>query len=570
MARWNLRELNELPSGFATNTHPLIAKLLYSKGFQTEEGLQSFVAPNYEKDVLDPFLFRDMKKAVERIQRARDQREKVVIFGDYDADGVTSSAILKETLDKLGIESEVYIPDKRTEGYGMNMAAIDSFKEKVLSLIITVDCGITNIKEVARAKEHGIDVIITDHHHVPEEVPEAFAIINPHQKDCGYPFADLAGVGVAFKLVQALFQRLLEKDKEQTRWMLDLVAIGTVADCVDLVGENRIFVKYGLIVLSKTRRMGLHELFTVGRMMIDETNVPDTKKISFYIAPRINAAGRINHANLAYDLIMSDNVAKARELALELEASNIQRQKITEQIVSEVRVLANNSFKDKKFIFATSEHFSIGIVGLVAGKIAQEFNKPTAIIQKGETESKGSFRSIPKINIIETIGQCSDLLLKYGGHSQAAGISVENAKTEAFYEKMNALIEQQLDGVELVEEINIDAELLPADVDFALTDSLEKLKPFGEGNGEPIFLMRNLIVRERKIIGSTNKHVKMFLSVKDGNPKIFEAISFNGAERFASILENDCIDIVCTVAKDEWNGSKKIQLTLLDAKHFGE
>jgi single-stranded-DNA-specific exonuclease len=411
-----------------------------------------------------------------------------------------------------------------------------------------------------------MDVIITDHHHVPEKLPNAFAIINPHQEGCGYPFADLAGVGVAFKVVQAVFEKLMPDKIQLSKWMLDLVAIGTIADCVPLVGENRLFVKYGLVVLSKTRRVGLLELFTVGRIDINENEIPDTKKVSFYIAPRINAAGRINHASLAYNLVVEKDVVRARDLALELEANNTERQKITEKIVDEVKILAENSFKDKKFIFAISEHFSIGVVGLVAGKIAQKYNKPVAIFQKSEEVSKGSFRSIPQINIIETIGQCQELLVKHGGHSQAAGVSVANENLEKFYEKINTLIDEKLEGVDLSEEFMIDGELEANEIDFDLVEDLEKLKPFGQGNSEPIFVIRNLIVREKRDIGTGNKHIKLFLSPSDGSPKIFEAISFNGYEKYRNVLQNDHIDIACNIQKDEWNGNKKIQLTIVDVK----
>lgn len=558
--------MQEIPSTFSLALNSKVCQLLFSRGLTTEKEISEFITPNYQTDSLSPFAFRDMEKVVERIKTARDNKEQVVIFGDYDADGITSSAILKETFDCLGVESFVYIPNKHKEGYGINSDAIAMFKEKNASLIITVDCGITSISEVEKANSFGMDVIITDHHHVPENLPNAYAIINPHQDGCGYPFADLAGVGVAFKVVQAIFEKLMPEKIQLSKWMLDLVAIGTIADCVPLVGENRLFVKYGLVVLSKTRRVGLLELFTVGRIDINENEIPDTKKVSFYIAPRINAAGRINHASLAYNLVVEKDVIKARDFALELEANNAERQKITEKIVDEVKVLAENSFKDKKFIFAISEHFSIGVVGLVAGKIAQKYNKPVAIFQKSEQVSKGSFRSIPQINIIETIGQCSELLVKYGGHSQAAGVSVANENLEKFYEKMDSLISGQLEGIELVEEFKIDGEIQTGEIDFDLVEDLEKLKPFGQGNDEPIFVIRDLIVREKRDIGTGNKHIKLFLSPSDGSPKIFEAISFNGYEKYRNVLQNDHIDIACNIQKDEWNGNKKIQLTIVDVK----
>ena len=566
MAKWSLRQLGEIPSTFSLSLNSKVSELLFSRGLTTEKEILQFISPNYQTDSFDPFAFRDMEKVVARIKKARDEKEQVVIFGDYDADGITSSAIIKETLDCLGIESFVYIPNKHSEGYGINSAAIDIFKEKKVTLIITVDCGITSIAEIDKANLLGIDVIITDHHHVPDTLPKAYAIINPHQENCGYPFKDLAGVGVAFKVVQALFQKLMPERAEQAKWMLDLVAIGTIADCVPLVGENRLFVKYGLVVLSKTRRVGLLELFTVGRIMINENEVPDTKKVSFYIAPRINAAGRINHADLAYNLVVEKDVARARDFALELEANNTERQKITEKVVDEVKILAENMFKDKKFIFAIGEHFPIGVVGLVAGKIAQKYNKPTAIFQKTEQVSKGSFRSIPQINIIETIGQCQELLVKHGGHSQAAGVSVQNENLEKFYEKMNKLIDEKLEGLDLCEELKIDGELTAADIDFDLVEDLEKLKPFGEGNAEPIFVIRNLTVREKRSIGTGNKHIKLFLSSSDGSPKIFEAISFNGYDKYIGISQGDQIDIACNIQKDEWNGNRKIQLGIVDIK----
>ena len=570
MAKWILQDFSEQAESDNSKIHPLVAKILRSRGILQEDDIEKFIFPEYERDTGDPFLFAHMEKAVVRIDQAHKNKESVAIFGDYDADGITASAILKETFDSLGLSSMVYIPDKRSEGYGMNMEAIKMLGEKGVTLVVTVDCGITGLEEVIKGNELGIDFIITDHHHVPANVPPALAIINPHMENCGYPFSDLAGVGVAFKFAQAIFKRLMEDKYEQTKWMLDLVAIGTIADCVPLVGENRLFAKYGLMVLAKTRRVGLRELFTVGRINIDEQNIPDAKKVSFYVAPRINAAGRINHANLAYDLVISKNPIEARGFALELEESNTKRQKMTEVAVNEIKILADNMFKDKKLIFALGENFSIGIVGLVAGKIAQQYNKPTAVFQKGDTESKGSFRSIPQVNIIETIEECKEFLIKFGGHSQAAGVSVENNKLDAFFQKMNSLIEKKLEGIELGEEIVIDAKLSADQMDFSLTESLEKMEPFGEGNGEPIFLLENMRIVEKKLVGTTAKHVKFSLVPTDGSPKIFDSISFNGAEKFSGLEIGDKLELVCTIKNDEWNGNKKIQLTLLDARKIAE
>ena len=546
--------------------HPAALKIFFQKGLNTPEKINRFLFPDYDKDLHSPFLFSQMPQAVKRIKKAKKRKEKVAIFGDYDADGITSSAVLAEIFKKLNIPFEIYIPNKRSEGYGLNLEAIKELKEKNVSLIVTVDCGISNAEEIIGASKMGIDVIITDHHHIPSEIPKAHSIINPQMKNSGYPFKELAGVGVAFKFAQALCEELIPNEKDQLKWLLDLVAIGTIADCVPLLEENRILCKYGLIVLSKTRRIGLQELFKVGRILVDENNVPNTHKISFQIAPRINAAGRMDHANIAYNLISEKDRIKARELALELETYNQERQAITKQIVKEVEVLANNAFKNKKFIFAVGEHFSLGVAGLAAGKIADKFRKPTAILQKGRNESRGSFRSIPQINIIEAIEKYGNLLTKYGGHNQAAGISIKNENLEEFYKRLNAFIEKRLADKDVPPEILIDAEISSKDINFKLAEEIKKMEPFGVGNEEPIFLTKNLIVEELKWVGNGEKHLKLFLRPGDKTPKIFEAIGFNSFDRFKDIKIGNIMDLVFHLQLDNWNGNKKIQLNIIDLK----
>ncbi len=565
MSEWKIKQQSNIGK-VDLDIHPVALQLLFQRGINTPEKIESFFYSSYEKDLYDPFLFSQMNQAVERIGKARSHKELVVIFGDYDADGITSSVIMKETLDKLGINCRVYIPDKKLEGYGLNTEAVKQFAREKIKLLITVDCGISNKKEIDEANKKNIDVLIIDHHHVPKELPRACAIINPKLENSGYSFAELAGVGVVFKVAQALYQKFLPEEKEQLKWLLDLAAIGTVADCVSLVGENRALVKYGLIVLSKTRRLGLQELFRVGRITVDENNIPDARKISFQIAPRINAAGRVDHANLAFNLIMVDDQVKARELALEIEAKNQERQKITERVCDEVKILAENLYKNKKFIFAVGEHFPIGVAGLVAGKIAEEFGKPAAVLQKGEKESKGSLRSIPQINIIEAIEKCAPCLLKFGGHDQAAGVEVANDNLEKFYKKLNSIIERKLAGEDITPQILVDAEVEPSDIDFELAEALKKFEPFGEGNEKPVFLMKNLIIEETKLVGNGGKHLKLFLRDANGTPKIFEAIGFNLTSQFPNLNRGNKADIVFNLEQDEWNGSKKIQLKLVDVK----
>lgn len=566
MISWKIKEKAEISGESDNAVHPILLNILSQRGISASKDIKSFLAPDYNSNIHSPFLFSQMKKAVERIERTIKKGERAMIFGDYDADGVTSTAVLAEVFKELGISHDIYIPDKKSEGYGLNLKAIKEFKKKNINLIITVDCGISNLKEVEKANELGIDVIITDHHHIPPEIPKAHAIINSHMDDSGYPFKDLAGVGAVFKVAQALYEKLLPEKKEQLKWLLDLVAIGTIADCVPLLGENRVLAKYGLVVLSKTRRTGLQELFKVGRILVDENNTPDAYKISFQIAPRINAAGRMDHAGIAYNLISEKDRVKARSLALELEDCNKKRQAVTKRTVEEVEVLANDAFKDKKFIFAAGEHFPIGIVGLAAGKITDKFKKPSAVLQKGENESKGSFRSIPQINIIEAIEECGDLLIKYGGHSQAAGISIENKNLEKFYEKLNSIIEKKLQGKDISPEILIDAEISCEDIGFKLAEEIKKMEPFGKGNEEPIFLTKNLIVEELRWVGNGEKHLKLFLRPNNKTPKIFEAIGFNLSDKFKNIKQSDTVDIVFNLCQDEWNGNKKIQLRIVDLK----
>jgi len=554
-------------AGKGKNYSRVLLQLLKNRGISSEKEIEEFLSFDYEKDIPNPFLFADMEKAVTRIITAREKKEKIAVFGDYDADGVTATAVVIQALNSLGFNEVIpYIPDRQLEGYGMNASALEFLGKNGVNLVITVDCGITSVEEVSLAKQAGIDVIITDHHHVPSELPQALAIINPHKKNSTYPFRELSGVGVAFKLVSALYQKIKPEESEQLKWLLDLVVIGTIADCVPLLGENRVLVKYGLIVLSKTKRAGLLEMFKVGRIAIDENNLPDTQKVAFQISPRINAAGRMDHASVSLNLILEKEKAKARDLALEVEDSNQYRQKITGEIVREISVLAENSFKDKKLIFAHNEHWRVGILGLIAGKIAGEFQKPTAIFQNQGAEFVGSLRSIPQVNIIEALEKCSKLLVKFGGHAQAAGVRVAQDKMEIFYEKLSEIIERELAGKETCPEIEIDMEIKLAEIGWDMMSDLRKMEPFGEGNAEPVFLAKNIIIEDIKNVGNGNKHIKLALRAKEGGPKIFDAIGFGMGEKFSGLKMGDIIQAVFNLQEDEWNGNKKLQLKLIDLK----
>lgn len=563
--KWNVKnKITDAGTELKEKFHPVILQLLTNRGIIEADKIEKFFSLDYDADVHDPFLFADMEKAMERIAQAKEKKERLAIFGDYDADGVTATALLYEALTDMGFENIIaFIPDRQTEGYGMNETAIKYLADEGATLIITVDCGITNITEVEKARSLGLDVIITDHHYVPKNLPQAVAIINPHQENCGYPFANLAGVGVAFKFAQALYIKFSADKIERLKWLLDLVVIGTVADCVPLVGENRVLTKYGLVVLSKTRRVGLLEMFKIGRIAIDENRIPDTQKIGFQIAPRINAAGRMDHASIAYDLMIEKNAVKACVMALEIEDKNKKRQKITKEIVREVRALAENSFKDRKLVFASNEHWQVGILGLIAGRVAEEFNKPTAVFQKQSDFFVGSFRSIDQVNIVEALEKCSDLLIRYGGHSQAAGAQVKAENMEKFYERLSGLVEEELIGKDITPAIEIDLEVLASEVDWELVDTINKLQPFGEGNEEPVFLMRDLAIADMKVVGNGSKHLKLSLRAQN-SPKIFESIGFGLGENSLGLQVGDAVDVVFNLQEDEWNGNKKMQLNLVD------
>lgn len=564
MAVWKYR-IADVPEGAREGKyHPITEALLAERGYADEDARERFLFPNFDRDVYDPFLFAQMERVVARIGESRQRGERIGVFGDYDADGVTSSVIMREALEALGIGVSVYIPEKLSEGHGLHMNAVDFFEREGARLVLTLDCGMTNHAEIAEARKRGIDIIVVDHHHVPAVLPEAFAIINPKLPGETYPFRELCGAGTSFKVAQALYRHFLPEQAEQLKWMLDVVAIGTVADVMPLIGENRAIVKYGLLVLGKTRRVGLQEMFAVGGIKIDEHTKPDARMIGFRIAPRINAASRMAHAMLAHDLLMEKDQAHARVLALELDAHNVARQKQSAAITEQVRVIAYEQYADKKFIFAVDEHFPFGIVGLIAGRIANEFHKPTCVLTRGKETSQGSFRSIPELDIIEVIEECGDMLVKFGGHAQAAGITIRNKNLEVFYEKFNALVEERLTGVVTEPELWIDARIGPEHIVPKLYRDIMLFAPFGEGNPEPVFMLGNMRVEEARLVGNGSKHLKLRLVPDAGGTKTFDAIGFSLGSAFSDLRRGELLDVVFHLSENTWNGSASIQLKLLD------
>jgi len=548
----------------------LILQLLYNRGLITQKQIDLFLNPDYGQDLLDPFLFPDMAKAVARIYQAVAEKEKIIIHGDYDADGVTSSVLMANILQMLGANFNIYIPHREKEGYGLNLKNIKELARKKTNLIITVDCSISNLVEIELANKTGIDVIITDHHSEPAKLPPAYAIINPKVKKCQYPFKDLAGVGVAFKLAQAI----IASDKNNIfppgyeKWLLDLVAIGTVTDVMPLLGENRALLKYGLIVLNKTKRIGLELLAKkAGIWPVTEAELINSENIGFVLGPRLNAAGRMDHANAAYELLLTEDYNEAAKLVDGLEKNNQKRQSTTEKVMLEIKKQIKDI--DKEYlIIAEGKNWPLGIIGLAAGKLKDEFNRPIFIISKTGKKVVGSGRSIPEFNMIAALDQVADCFSIYGGHAGAAGFTLKGQKYLADFKKLILNIAaKELKGKDLTQKLDIEAELNLRDLNWELFDQIERFEPFGMGNPKPLFLVRDLRVENVRQVGSDNKHLKLFLK-HDQMIKSFEAIGFGMGSRVDDIKYGDKVEVVCEINLNEFNGSRKLELHLVDIKRI--
>jgi single-stranded-DNA-specific exonuclease len=580
----------------------VVLQLLWDRNLKTQEQIDEFFNPDYEADLHDPYLMKDMDKAVKRIFKAIDKNEKILVYGDYDVDGITSSAIIVNTLVELKstiskIEKaeakkfiNIYIPDRETEGYGLNKKAIEEAKENKTDLIITVDCGISSVAEIEIANKLGIDVIITDHHHIPEEIPKALAIVNPKQKNCKYPFKELAGVGVAFKVAQALISKAGNRHACPLpdgfeKWLLDLVVLGTVADCVELIGENRTLSKYGLLVINKTKRIGLKKLVsTTGLITRENGNVQkkkiiDTTAIGFILAPRLNAAGRMDHANTSYELLTTESEKEAEELVGKLEKNNYSRQQLTEKTIQEIRSrIEKYKTNLPKIIIESSSEWKIGIVGLVAGKLTDEYARPFLVLRESEDESAGSGRSIPKFNLIEAIEKCEDILIGFGGHSQAAGLKIENKNLKKFRKKITSIADKILKEDDLVPFIKIDCEISHEQINWQLIDEIEKFKPFGQENKSPIFMVKKIEVHEVRSVGNGNSHLKLCFKtiLKNESVKYFPAIAFRLGKLINEMPNEkpglrwgDIVDVVFQLEINEWNGNRELQMNVLDLKISG-
>lgn len=549
----------------------LIAYLLRDRGVP-DKSEECFFSPNFERDLHDPYLFRDMKKAVERVLSAAAKNEKVLIYGDYDVDGVTSSTMLNKLLTALGLPVEVYLPHRENEGYGMNKEVIKRFADKGFTLLISSDCGISNFDEIDLANKSGMDVIIFDHHLPPEKIPAAYAIINPKLPEEAYPFKDLSSGGVVFKFIQAFFKNEQAKKIAQAKglfegwekWLLDLAAISTICDSMPLVGENRVLVKYGLLVLSKTRNPGLRRLMEIARV---NPAAVDTEKVGFCIGPRINAAGRMEHADLAFGLLNTESDAKAIELSLQLNQANINRQKLVEQIMNQARRQLSENGGNFACV-AYGADWPAGIVGLVAGKLKDEFYLPTFIIGSNGVKLTGSGRSIDELNIMEVMQKAAEggLLTKFGGHKMACGFSLINeSAVDEFKKQINQIAQEFIGELELSPKLSIDAHLPLEHISEPLVGELSQFEPFGSGNSKPKFFAKNIEVVSVEPIGQTKKHLRSYF--RDSRGKVWKAMGFgwntNGHLPFEA---NSKLDIVYELSENEWNGNKEIQIELVDAR----
>lgn len=541
-------------------------KILLNRGFENEQQLESFFAPDYDNDLHDPFLLNDMKKAVNRTFKAQKNQEKVCIFGDYDADGVTGSVLLVSFLKKeLKLKATNYIPDREEEGYGMSKEAIDELKKEKISLIITVDCGITGVKEVEYAKKLGIEVIVLDHHDVVGEIPKAFAVIDPkNPKEKKYPFRELAGVGVAFKFLQALSRKSPKIKEDSLKWYLDLVAVGTIADCVPLLDENRTLVKFGLMVLAKTKRAGFKQLFQIGRMEINDNILPTAEQVAYQIAPRINAAGRMNHANLAFDLLVEKNELNAKGLAEKIEKENQNRQKVTNDILKNIKKKLKKKKNLPPILVEYSSDWRIGVIGLSAGKLAEEFARPVVLLQEKGEILRGSGRSIPGFNLVKAFEKQAYLLEKYGGHEQAAGLTLKKTNFFKFKKAIEGEVKKEI-VKKLVKTVSIDVRICLADVNTKFCEEISMLEPFGKENELPNLLIKKAEILDKKLLGKDEKHLKIWIKgFEEGN--VLEGIGFGMGEDSGGLRIGNKVDLVFNLEKNHWNGTKKLQLKLIDYK----
>jgi single-stranded-DNA-specific exonuclease len=536
---------------------PILRQILFNRGYPTDVEARAYL--NAKPDFnTDPFQMTGMREAVDRIRIAVEKEEPIAIYGDYDVDGVTSTALLVEMLTLLNANVRGYIPNRFEEGYGLNNNALDELKANGVKLVITVDCGIRSPNEALHARALGLDLIISDHHHPAEgDLPPAFAVINPKQPGDKYPDKDLAGVGIAYKIAEALNSDLQPFNLDN---LLDLVALGTVADLAPLVGENRILVRKGLRQMKQTTRQGLFSLAAVSDIKLDKVNAGN---IGFSLGPRLNAAGRLKEALAAYELLLTKDPSRAGQLAQELNIQNRERQRITREMQTEAEAIALADDPNAYLLFAARKDFNSGVIGLAASRLSDTYYRPAIVASKGEEETRGSCRSIPEFHITDALDQCADLLVRHGGHAAAAGFTVRNENLSELVSRLKAIAAEKLSNVDLKPTVTADAEVSLVDIRPELFEKcLKYLEPTGYGNPNAVFVARNVKIKNARAIGADAKHLKLLLEDQEGYTH--DAIGFRLGDWQKKMPPR--LDILFAYEVNEYNGRIGYQLNLKDIK----
>ena len=529
---------------------PLVTSVLWGRGFRTADAMRDFLFGK-EQPFYDPMLMLDMDKACLRIEQALHRGEKITVYGDYDVDGITATSVLVNYLQGRGANVGSYIPKRQSEGYGLNDEALKIIRQNGTTLVITVDCGISGVDTVANAPE-GLDIIVTDHHTVPEQLPEAVAVIDPHRPDCGYPFKDLCGVGVAFKVCQALEQR------QGRRWTesLDLVAFGTVADIVPLVDENREIVRLGLKKILVSQSVGIQEL--VKRIVPQDRKV-NTENIAFMLAPRLNAVGRLGDAKMAVELLTTGSGERAAEIVDLLDHENAERQQIGKKIVEEADAMLEGMQHIDTAIILKSDHWHQGVIGIVASRMVEKYQLPALLFSETEGVCKGSCRSVQGLNIFDALTAVSDLLIQYGGHSQAAGLTLKSENFEEFVKKFRQYVQGKMKPADFNQQLMVDM-VLPVDREITLKDlkDLALIEPCGSGNPAPVFAYRQARLQNCRLIGARRNHLA-FDVVK--NFSQYRGVMWS-REDMIHLLDRQSVvaDIAFQPRRNEWDGEEFVQL----------
>ena len=532
---------------------PEVARLLFERGIQDQESLKKFLEPSLE-DLHDPYLLHDMDKAVERIRQAIEEGENILVYGDYDADGMTSASIVKESLEQLGAECRVYLPNRFTDGYGPNASVYKYFIEQEgISLIVTVDNGVAGHEAVDFAQSMGVDVIVTDHHSMPETLPDAYAIVHPEHPDADYPFKQLAGCGVAFKLACALLEEVQVE-------LLDLVAIGTIADMVSLTDENRILVQYGLEMLGHTQRIGLQEMLDMAGIAANEVT---EETVGFQIAPRLNALGRLDDPNPAIDLLTGFDDEEAHEIALMIHQKNEERKEIVQSIYEEAKTMVD---PEKKVQVLAKEGWNPGVLGIVAGRLLEELGQTVIVLNIEDGRAKGSARSVEAVDIFEALDPHRDLFIAFGGHAGAAGMTLEVEKLSDLSQVLEDYVREKVADASGKNKLNLDEELDLETLSLETVKSFERLAPFGMDNQKPVFYIKDFHVESARTMGAGNAHLKLKIFKGEAS---FEVVAFGQGRWATEFSQTKNLELAVTLSVNQWNGQTALQLMMVDARVEG-